>query len=366
MRVLLYTLLGLLVALAQARGQNFGNIPSGVIIGNPGPGTAPARPLSNLPGVFTNTQMNTTVEVLLNGISPAVEYPGLFAGNFATEAITGGINVANSSTVFQADAIAAYVNNSSTVTNPVGLFALVKSKATNTKNWGLNTVCSDGGFAIQWCVNEIDINVENASTLVNGFGILGASTVAPTNGAGVVIGPLNSSPLYKWPQGFSTADGAAVNGLSLGKTTNVAGANIGGQGIVLAYSNGSGTSMAYVIDVDTTGQVALETSAGQGLSKFYVDGILTINGTTTNLPTINYSQAGTTKYQSFVDASGSWALRDNTNALPAMSIISSGTLTLGETGKTVNLNGTNIQANGNNGVTSATCTQWTNGLCTHN
>jgi hypothetical protein len=46
MKVILCVILGLLVTLSQARGQNFGNIPPGTVLGNPTSSAAPARPVA--------------------------------------------------------------------------------------------------------------------------------------------------------------------------------------------------------------------------------------------------------------------------------------------------------------------------------
>lgn len=323
--------------------------------------------------VFTNTQMNLYAASLLNSIVPGTEYSGSFAGNFATEGLTGGVAVGSGSTVYQANGVAGYVDASSTTTNTVAVFGLAKAKAASTKIWGSNFVAETGNNAITTAVvQELDANNFNASAAVfNGLSILGGSTQQPIAGNAISIGAMGTG--IKWPTaGIFIGDGAAANGMVIGQTA-ASGASLGSQGLFFHYTNGSSVQNSYSIATDTTQALLIVNGSGSGAANVVFDGQATVNAPHGTAAILNFGDARTTKYQWFRDATtDNFVGEDNgvSGGPLAFLTIASGTLTLGETGKTVNLVGT-IQAGGTSGVSCAansvslTTEVVTNGLVTH-
>lgn len=240
-------------------------------------------------GVFTDTQMNTYVSSLLNGLSPSNEYHTYGGpGHFDTEALTGGVSIPNASTVWQSSGIAGYAVNDSTTTNGVGGYFYARAAIAGTHIWSLNTIALDNGLAVINAGAEFDTNCSNASSICNGITVIGASTAQFTgNGVSVSTPSIQNPGLVKWSNGFLTQDGAAVGGLVLG-AASPSGTQIASQPIDLGYYDGSAVKRNYQLQVDTFGTLNVTTSAGANLAKFSVNGnIVTINETVNGILTVS-------------------------------------------------------------------------------
>src|SRR5262249_22755855 len=83
-------------------------------------------------GNFTNSQQNDYITSSVNGLNFGTMFSGDYAGNFATEAIAGGVVVPSNATVLQPQGIAGYAkNNSASATvNAVGAIGLCDNLST--------------------------------------------------------------------------------------------------------------------------------------------------------------------------------------------------------------------------------------------
>lgn len=227
--------------------------------------------------VFNNAQMNEYAASLLNGIVPGTEFSVLQGGNHATDALTGAVAVPSSATVYQSNAIAGYASASSTTTNTVAGYFQARALAGTTKIWALNTVASDGGFAVTNAGVELDTNCTNASSTCNGLTVIGASTAQFTgNGIAVSSPSVQSIGAVKWSNGFVVGNGAASVGFLMGATQDSPAGNIGSEPMDFLYYNGIGVLKAYAVAVNTGQALGITTSAGSGQAVLNVDGLVTM------------------------------------------------------------------------------------------
>lgn len=215
-------------------------------------------------GSFLRSQQNSYLTSLVNGINPQFEY---HSGNRnfdinTTDAITGGIAVPNNSMVFQANGIAAYINNASEKTNAVGVYSLARASADSIRVWGSNPVATDNGFAnITATGIEVDVNASQRSTVAQGITVQGGWSAQPdvANGVRVVV----PSGGYHWLNGLGTDDAAAVNGLVLGAQAAV---NGNCQPILMTARDDRGRSATSMIGCTNRGQLNLVSAPGQIVS----------------------------------------------------------------------------------------------------
>lgn len=239
-------------------------------------GTAISDP-ALLPPVFTNTQMNEYAASLINGISPATEFRATQSGppNSSTDAFFGGVAVPNTSSVYQSNGVAGFINTSSTTTNAVGGFFQARSLAANTKIWALNTVAADMGFPVTNAGAEFDTNCTNAGSHCNGITVIGASTAQFTgNGISVSSPSIQSIGAVKWSNGFIVESGAATVALAVGATQSTPAGNIGSQPIDFVYYNGLGVTNIYTVAVNTGQALSITSSAGSHQAVLGVDGVV--------------------------------------------------------------------------------------------
>lgn len=188
------------------------------------------------PGVFTNTQMNLGLDVLVNGLDPTTFYHLTHPGNYITSAVLGGIKVPATSTVYEADAIVGYVSTASTVTAGVAGSFYALSAAAGTVSYGLNPLVSDQGFASTVVGAEVDVGCSNVGSTAYGWNMVGVFTAGtPATAIAYQVSVLNSP----WGYSFVSYDGAANNFALIGATGTVA--NSDGQPIQLNVRDATNT-----------------------------------------------------------------------------------------------------------------------------
>jgi hypothetical protein len=134
------------------------------------------------PGVFTNTQMNEYVQSLINGCSPLTEFQAEQGGTqFSTDALTGCLAIPVGAPVFNANAVAGYVNNSSTTTFGIGGYFSGRTLVNNAKVNTLNAVWDDTGrIGVGYALN-LGANIANVGSSGGALLIEGVSTLSPTS-----------------------------------------------------------------------------------------------------------------------------------------------------------------------------------------
>ncbi len=140
-------------------------------------------------GVFTNTQMNTNLSVLLNSCNPSTEYQAVQGGNNDTEGLTACIATPATATVHQSSPLAGFNNNKSTTTAAVGLYGECRSTANNVGCIGGNLVVSDDGVATGASLTsmELDFNILNTTSTGTGLTVVYGSAVQSTNANALLI-----------------------------------------------------------------------------------------------------------------------------------------------------------------------------------
>lgn len=189
--------------------------------------------LSNL-GVFTNTQQNNYVTSAIGGINLLTAYSLEQAGNFSTDAISGGVLVPVSATVHQIDGLAGYVTSDCNSVfrnhcNTVGLYGQANDASASSNGvglWGGNTVCQLSGTNGNCTGLEIDMNPASGSTpsyfvglVLNGLGngtppaayAPGANPNGGGSAAIQVVAPyILGAGGYRWPLGLSFSRGSVI------------------------------------------------------------------------------------------------------------------------------------------------------------
>lgn len=188
------------------------------------------------PGVFTNTQMNPGLDVLVNGLDPTTFYHLTHPGNFVTSAVLGGIIVPSTSTVYEADAIVGYVSTASTATAGVGGSFYALNEAAGTVSYALNPLVSDQGFASTVVGAEFDVGCSNVLSSAFGINMIGVFTAGtPATAIAYQVSVLNSP----WQYSLVSYDGCTANFALIGAIGTVA--NSDGQPIQLNARDATNT-----------------------------------------------------------------------------------------------------------------------------
>lgn len=155
-------------------------------------------------GVFTNTQLNQLYSYALGGANlTALVHASFGPDNFATDVLAAGMEVPSGSTVWNANAVAAYAISSApgvqggvagTGTNVCALFAAAFANAATAAVWGLNTVGGDNGHVAIITGYECDIAPTNQDTVFTGINMTGAPATAG-QGYGFVCSTFISTPM---------------------------------------------------------------------------------------------------------------------------------------------------------------------------
>lgn len=167
-----------------------------------------------LPGVFTNTKMNTGATALLGGINLTTEYQAQQGANYGTQAVAGGVAVPSGSTVYTASGVAGYANNASTTTAAVALSGYARALASGVQVYGANLVLNDQNFAASNLIGgEIDIGAGNTATPAYALSLIGAfPNGTPTANEAISISTIGS-PNNPWRYAILSQQGASANGI---------------------------------------------------------------------------------------------------------------------------------------------------------
>lgn len=186
-------------------------------------------------GVFTNTQYNTLLTSYINSPNPGAWYSSQQGGTYATDAVTGAIDIPVGATVHQVNGVAGYVRVQGSPAG-VGVFGqCMMSAPATTGCWSLNTVAANSngvtstGYNFGFLGIEFDINVYPVagggapSGNAAGVYIVGNSTIAPTgNHPAILIDRLSVGSNIPWQALLLASNGAGTYGIYRGAqaTTN--------------------------------------------------------------------------------------------------------------------------------------------------
>ena len=213
-------------------------------------------------GIYTNTQMNLLLSSILNGADPSAIYFASY-GNYATEALTGAIDVPDGSTIYQANAVSGYIKASDASTNSVAGFFLAQTNINGASVWGLNPVVigSTANTGVTITGIEVDVNVNNASSVAQGITLQGSWSANPTTAAGIrLITPGGTS--RKWTSFLSSDDSSTDLGLFLGAQGATSASS---QRIDLQSRNAGGTAKTSKIYSDLDGHLTLNPDSGDDI-----------------------------------------------------------------------------------------------------
>jgi len=265
-------------------------------------------------GVFTNTQMNQTVTDIINSLNTHTEFQAVQGSNNATEASTSGMSVPNTSTVFQSNAVAGYINNSSTTTNAVGGYFQARTGANSTKVWGINSVVADVASQTGTTIkNEIDCNANNTTTVGQCLQIAGSFGAQPT-GSNFPAISITKPGSNQWTSGITVNTGAVVNGAAISLSPAATGSNQSSQLIDFNSVTSGGTGLTASIQSNPAGQFVV--NPGQtGFAGLVValGGGIQLNGST----------SGQTVLTSVATASGTATLPANTGTIAEINLAQS-------------------------------------------
>jgi hypothetical protein len=149
---------------------------------------------SRVAGVFTNTQMNEYLQVILNDCNARTEFQSVQGSNSATDAIVGCLAVPRTSSVWQPNAVAGYVNSTSQDSHAVGGYFQARALANKTQIWGANFVVQAGEGIANAKLTGLEVDMNQSSGVDNKYGgsldqdgvnIISAGTNHPRNGLGI-------------------------------------------------------------------------------------------------------------------------------------------------------------------------------------
>jgi hypothetical protein len=145
-------------------------------------------------GVFTNTQMNEYLQVILRDCNVTTEFQSVQGSNAATDAIAGCLAVPKASTVWQPNAVAGYINSSSPDSHAVGGYFQSRALANNAQIWGANSVVQVGKGIEGAKLTGLEVDMNQSSGIDNRYGgelgqdgveVISAGTNHPRNGLGI-------------------------------------------------------------------------------------------------------------------------------------------------------------------------------------
>ena len=250
----------------SAWSQNFGNINSGFLIGNPTAQVAPARPMppiftANTGGVVTSDGANAIFQSS-PGIPSANQIyqwaTGPSAGLTTWDNIRSVIQVNPGTTVSGMNGYGSYVDNeltslSGSSRNGVNYFGTCVTGVNNAWCWGNNIVLSDSKTQTAGSLTgvnligvEINPNVWSTNTVVNGVQLVGDSGVQPQVANGFVCNLLDISGAAraKWSGCLVSAAGAANTAAIIGQQS-ASGNNINSQTISFGVFDNTGAAKSY-------------------------------------------------------------------------------------------------------------------------
>ena len=216
-------------------------------------------------GVYTNTQMNQIATFLLNGLDPETEFQAEQGANYATEALTAGIDIPSSATVYQANAVAGYVNNDSTTTNAVAGYFSGRSGASSVDIWGINAIVQDtaGQTSVSMIGIEVDINANNVGTSGAGITVTGSFSAQPTSFEAITIGKPGSN---QFTAGLTVKAGAVSGNAAVDIYQQTTGSSQSSQLLMFHGKDSGGTDRLAYINADLNGALVLTPLTGQLVS----------------------------------------------------------------------------------------------------
>lgn len=223
-------------------------------------------PTISAQGVFSNTQGNLNVRMLINGADPAAWYnswhPGAGPpGNFSTEAITGAIDVPATATVHESAGVAGYVRSrkSSAYGSDAGGFFQGEAYANGVSVLGVDSECVVGaGFTSGIsCQNLARTRIYSPGVTAIGWNISLDGDTLPAVGSALQISSSNLAG--GWSYGLTTTPGATPVGIALQQVA--AGASQNSQSIQLFGKNAASVAKGTTIYADLDGNLRLEPQA---------------------------------------------------------------------------------------------------------
>ena len=165
-----------------------------------------------------------------------------------------GLAVPPTSTAYQADALAVYMNSASTTTNAVSAYFSARAVANGVHAWAINPIFMDGGFSgVTGTAAEFDCNVYNTGTNGSCIQIDGAFAGTLSSFPAVHIGTPGGG---KWSAGIVLDDGESQTGIVIGAQN--AGPSNYSQTIGLSGKNASGVNEQAYLQADPNGNLLLE------------------------------------------------------------------------------------------------------------
>ena len=207
-------------------------------------------------------------EFLSGGIIPAASFLTEQDGQSATDALSTGLKISSGS-IHQNNALAAYLESSrprpATNGGDVAGYFSAKSAGANTNIFGINPLVSDTkGFAGQSLQNELDFNVADHRTHVQGLGmVLNSRQKMSSPPTGFVCRVANTT---KWDRCFWAVDGSADVAMAIG--TEAKGNNVGSMPIVMNGRNANGQILSTSVRADRNGSLLLRSGAADGAIGF--------------------------------------------------------------------------------------------------
>ncbi len=249
-------------------------------------GVAGAANLS-LPGVFTNTQSNTGLTIDLNGLDMGAAFRAQQGGNNATSAVSAGVLVPSTSTVYQVNAMAGFIQSNAAAVSTggyVGGYFQAVATANSANMFGINTLAADtAGLTGVHLQNELDFNVANAGTVVSGLNmyLAGSATPSTANAYSVLVAAGFSG---SWGTAFTSGDNASFDGISLG-TQNTHNPTLPSQPASFRSYIASGATVTGQVYTDTYGNFVVRPGVNDGSFVFQDYN----GGAGTNLATVSKS-----------------------------------------------------------------------------
>lgn len=146
-------------------------------------------------------------------------------GGKVLSSVSGAISVPSTAinSPSQANGVVGYAKTVNPNCNVVGGYFQGQVGVVGANAWGINPLVEDCGYnsANIWGC-EVNVNVTNANTVARGIDIIGGSTVQPSIGIALRIGPLGtfSTPFIKWTEGLRFQDGATDKAILIGSKLN--------------------------------------------------------------------------------------------------------------------------------------------------
>lgn len=150
-------------------------------------------------GTFTNTQMNLLSTSNVGGLNFQTAFQHTQGNNYTTAALFAGIKVPNTSTVYQPEAVAGYIDCYSSLTHAcvAGDF-VATARANGTNIFGLNVVAQDdiGSGGINRILTGMELDIGPFQEPAAYLGTLGIGVVLGGNGTGAYDGGTVAANTY--------------------------------------------------------------------------------------------------------------------------------------------------------------------------